>query len=1079
MSDDVFDQSTDLASASRGRDSTNDDSVQSDDDKVTGLIGWFATNHVAANLIWVLVVGIGIYTLLNIKFETMPAFETERISVSMSYPGASPEDIEETITIKIEEAIKDIEGIDRYYSFSNEGSGSITAVLATGYDLVEVTNEVKAAVDSINSFPPDAYPPRIGEMQMFKPAAISVQVSGDVDMRTLTEVAEQLRKEIVLLDDVSYAELNGVRPYEIRIEISDSTLQRYGLTLERVAQIIRQWSVNVSSGAIETQSGNIRVRATGQAYTGEDFERITILTNPDGTSLTLGQIASIHDGFVDFENVTLFNGKPSIGIQASARGAENDVDIAAAVNKWVEERRPTLPSSIDLTAWASSAYYLEGHLKMMLKNLLFGAGLVFLALSVFLHLREAFWVVFGLPVAFLGAVIFLPSLDVTISMPSLFGFIVVIGIVVDDAIIIAESAHAETMQKGYTVGNIVRGAQRVAVPATFGVLTTVAAFMPLMFATGPIKNIIIPITSVVIFCLLFSLVESKLILPSHLALMKSSHSRTDVVADWTQKQLARFIANVYVPLLRRCMEFRYATLSFFFMLLIGASMLVASGLVPFGFFPGGSSDFVRGEVTIVEGAPDQLMIDTINHINGALDELRAEFLEETGDPVIQNVFAYTRNQNTEARFQLELSKLGERPVTTSEVARRWREKVGDLAHAEDLSISASQSMGSGSDFDVNLRGENPEVLERAGEELVEYLRDFNGMYNVQSSATSGPREMRLAVKPAGQAAGLTLSDLGRQVRYALYGAEVQRIQRGSTNLRVMVKYPKDERTSVGSLDNMWVRLPDGSSAPFDSVAEYREDTGYSSIRRESGARTLAVSAEAERGIVNPQQVLAAAQRDFLPELQRRYPTVTWEVAGTTRDEMVGFEGLLAAFGFAMVTIYALMAVPLRSYLLPILIMSVIPFGIIGAVFGHWIMRSLFDGTIVFNFVSMIGCIALSGVVVNDSLILVHYIKRKLAEGADLVSAITSSGKARFRAILLTSLTTFLGLMPILFEQSTQAKMIANMAISIAFGILFATLITLILIPTWIRALADVGWNRDAVDRITPSNQASSLPAPAG
>ena len=1079
MSDEVFDQNADLGTAPSQSESTGGDTRQADDQRVTGLIGWFATNHVAANLIWVLVVGIGIYTLFNIKFETMPAFETERISVSMSYPGASPEDIEETITVKIEEAIKDIEGVDRYYSFSNEGNSSVTVVLATGYDLIEVTNEVKAAVDSISSFPPDAYPPRVGEMTMFKPQAIAVQVSGNVDMRTLADVAEQLRKEIVQLDDVSFAELNGVRPYEIRIEISESTLQRYGLTLERVAQIIRQWSVNVSSGAIETQSGSIRVRATGQAYTGEDYERINILNNPDGTSLTLGQIATIHDGFVDYENVTLFNGKPSIGIQASARGEENDVDIAAAVNKWVEERRPTLPSSIDITAWASSAYYLEGHLKMMLKNLLFGAFLVFLALSVFLHLREAFWVVFGLPVAFLGAVIFLPSLDVTISMPSLFGFIVVIGIVVDDAIIIAESAHAETMKKGYNVGNIVRGAQRVAVPATFGVLTTVAAFMPLMFATGPIKNIVIPITSVVIFCLLFSLVESKLILPSHLALMKTSHSRSDVVADWTQKQLTRFVENVYVPLLRRCMEFRYATLSFFFMLLIGASMLVASGLVPFGFFPGGSSDFVRGEVTIVEGAPDQLMTDTINHINGALDELREEFLEETGDPVIQNVFAYTRNQNTEARFQLELSKLGERPVTTAEVARRWREKVGDLAHAEDLSISASQSMGSGSDFDINLRGENPDTLERAGEELVEYLRDFDGMYNVQSSATSGPREMRLAVKPAGQAAGLTLSDLGRQVRYALYGAEVQRIQRGSTNLRVMVKYPKDERTSVGSLDNMWVRLPDGSSAPFDTVAEYQEDTGYSSIRRESGARTLAVSAEAERGLVNPQQVLAAAERDFLPDLERRYPGVTWAVAGTTRDEMIGFDALLAAFGFAMVTIYALMAIPLRSYLLPILIMSVIPFGIIGAVFGHWIMRSLFDGTIVFNFVSMIGCIALSGVVVNDSLILVHYVKRKLAEGADLVSAITSSGKARFRAILLTSLTTFLGLMPILFEQSSQAKMIANMAISIAFGILFATMITLILIPTWIRALADVGWNRAAVADPSSSGQASSLPAPAG
>lgn len=1047
--------------------------------KVTGLIGWFATNHVAANLIWVIVVAIGIYTLVNIKVETMPAFETERISVSMSYPGATPEDVEETITIKIEEAIDDIEGIDSYRSFSNENSAQLTITVATGYDRVEVTNEVKAAVDSISSFPPDAYPPRVGEMQFSKPSAIGVQVSGDVKMKTLIDLAEQLRKEIVALDNVSYAYLNGVRPYEIRIEISEQELQRYGLTLERVAQIIRQWSVNVSSGAIETNAGAIRVRATGQAYSGEEYEDITILTQSDGTTLKLGQIATIHDGFVEYENITLFNGQPSIGIRAESRGEENDVDIAATVSEWAEQRRATLPETITLTTWANSAYYLKSHLSMMLKNMAFGGLLVFLALSILLRARVAFWVVFGLPVAFLGAVIFLPSFDVTISMPSLFGFIVVIGIVVDDAIIIGESAFAETSRHGYNVGAIVRGAQRVAVPATFGVLTTVAAFLPLMFATGPIKNIIIPITSVVILCLLFSLIESKLILPSHMALMKKSSSgRLDTVADWTQKKLNVFINRVYLPFISRCLEFRFATLAFFFMLFVGASMLVVSGIVPFGFFPSSSSDFIRGEVELVEGASDQLMQDTIEHIHGGLDELRAEFLAETGDPVIQNVFTFTQNENTEANFQIELSRLGERAVEISEVARRWRAKVGDLAHAEDLSISSSYRMGSGSDFDLNLRGENPDTLERAGEELVDYLRAFDGMHNVRSSATSGPRELRLAVTPTGEAAGLTLSDLGRQVRHALYGAEVQRIQRGDSNLRVMVKYPKDERTSIGTLDTMWVRLPDGSSAPFSSVAQYSEQIGYSGIRRENGARTLRVSAEADKNRVNTQEVVMTVQRDYLPELLARYPGVTWEVSGTTMDEALGYEAIMTSFAFAMVAIYALMAVPLRSYMLPLLIMSVIPFGIIGAIFGHWIMRVLFDDTVVFNFVSMIGCIALSGVVVNDSLILVHYVKRKLGEGADLVSAILSSGKARFRAILLTSLTTFFGLMPILFEQSSSAKMILNMAISIAFGILFATGITLVLIPTMIRTLADFGWNRRAIKRDDVPFEPASTPAPA-
>lgn len=1049
-------------------------SDQATEPRVTGLIGWFATNHVAANLIWVLVIGIGVYTLYNIKVETFPESVTDRISVSMSYLGSTPTDIEETITVKIEDAIKDIEGVSRYYSFSSEGSSQVTAVLATGYDKTEVTNEIKAAVDSISSFPPDAYPPRVGEFSMFQPQAISVSVSGDIEAKTLIELAEQLRREVVALEDVSFAELNGVRPYEIRIEISEQTLQRYGLTLAGVAQIVREWSVNVSSGAIQSEAGAIRVRATGQAYVGEEFEQIPIRTNADGSTLKLGDVAIIHDGFVDSQSISLFNGRPSIGIAAYPRGEENAVDIAKAVSDWVDRRSQTLPESVHLTAWANTAHYLEGHITMMLKNLAFGGLLVFILLSIFLHLRIAAWVVFGLPVAFLGAVMFLPTMDVTISIPSLFGFIVVIGIVVDDAIIIAESSYAETVRSGYNVESIVQGAQRVAVPATFGVLTTVAAFAPLLFASGPIKTFIIPITSVVILCLLFSLIESKLILPSHLALMKRSSGRFDWVANTVQKQLSRFIEAVYLPFVKRCLEFRYATLAFFLMLFVCATMLVMSGIVPFGFFPSQSSDFIRGEVELVEGAPDQLMLDTIDHIHDALDELKEEYIAETGDPVIRNVFTYTRNDNTEARFNVELSKMGERPVEIHEVAQRWREKVGDLAHTNNLSISSRQRMSSGSDLDINMRGENTRTLESAAESFVEYLRDFDGLFNVKSSATAGPRELNLAVTPAGEAAGLTLNDLARQVRFALYGAEVQRIQRGNSNLRVMVKYPKDERTSIGNLENMWVRLPNGSSAPFSSVAEFSESVGYNSIRRENSARTIAVSAEAERGRINPQQVLATAQREFLAQLPVQYPGVSWEAGGTTYDEIIGLQALFTAFGFALITIYGLMAVPLRSYMLPILIMSVIPFGIIGAIFGHWIMRMITGETFEFNMVSMIGCIALSGVVVNDSLILVHYVKRKLSEGSDLESAIISSGKARFRAILLTSLTTFFGLLPILFEQSVQAKMIVNMAVSIGFGILFATIITLILIPTSVRTLADIGWNKKNLQRNKTAQELGGL-----
>ena len=1046
--------------------------------KVTGIIGWFATNHVAANLIWVTVIGIGIYTLFNIKVEVFPSFVTDRIEVRMSYPGATPSEMEETITVKIEEAIEDIEGIDGYFSYSGEGSSNVNVSVAEGYDKIELTNEIKAAVDSISTFPPDAYPPRVGDMQMFKPQAISVQVSGDLDMATLKAIAENIRAEIVSLEEVSYAELNGVLPYEIRIEVSEQSLQQYGLTLEQVAQVIRRWSINVSSGSIDASGGAIRVRADGQAYTGEEYGDITILTDRDGTALKLRDIASIHDGFVDAENVTLFNGKPSIGIMAISRGEENDVDIANAVKQYVAQRSTTLPSTVSLDTWADASHYLKGHLTMMVKNLLYGGLLVFGLLSIFLHIRMAFWVVFGLPVAFLGAVIFMPTLDITICIPSLFGFIVVIGIVVDDAIIIAESAYAETAKSGYTVENIVKGAQRVAVPATFGVLTTVAAFGPLFFATGPIKNMVVPITGVVVLCLLFSLIESKLILPSHLALMKRSHGDRAGVTEWVHKQLDRFVENVYIPLVRLCMEFRYATLAFFSMLFLGATSLVLAQIVPFGFFPSVANDYIRGEIEVIDGAPEHVISDNINHMHQILDQLEEEFQAETGKPVIRNVYTYTRNEGRVARFQVELTKREERPLETYQVMQRWRERIGDLPYLKNQELSASQRMGSGSDLDLRLRGENISMLEAAGEELVEYLRSFSGLYNVQSTANSGPKELKLAVSPAGEAAGLTLGDLGRQVRYALYGVEVQRIQRGEDNLRVMVKYPKEERQSIGNLENMWVRLPNGSSAPFNVVAEYSEAIGYNSIRREDGARTLSISADVDQTQVSAQQVLFETERSFLPQLTSKYPGITSERSGTTRDEFIGIQNLLISFAFALITIYALMAVPLKSYVLPILIMSVIPFGIIGAILGHWIVKMLSGEPIQFNFPSMIGCIALSGVVVNDSLILVHYVKRKLAEGADLVSAIASSGKARFRAILLTSLTTFFGLVPIMLENSVQAKMIANMAISIAFGIMFATMITLILIPTLIRTLADLGWNKNALERPKPEDEPPLVPATA-
>ena len=1028
---------------------------------VHGLIGWFATNHVAANLLMLAILASGIYVLFNIKKETMPDFQTDQIRVSVKLRGATPEDVENSILVKIENAIRSTEGIEEFRSYAGEGGGSVRISVSEGEDVDEVRDRIKLAVDGISSFPVDMDRPNIRADVVGNFNVINVQVSGDIGEAPLKELTESLRKEVLALDAVSYAEVMGTRPYEITIEVSETALQQYGLTMEQIAQRIRMSSVDLSGGSIRSSTGNIRVRAKGQSYTGEEFGEIVLLTRADGTRLKLSDIATIDDGFAESDFYAVFNGQRSMGISAYSRSKENEIEIANSVKEWVAERNQTLPESVTLTAWADSSYYLKGRMVMMLKNLGFGALLVFLMLGIFLRLRIAAWVVVGLPIAFLGALAALPVVDITINIISLFGFIVVIGIVVDDAIIIAESADAETHRHGYNVENIVRGAQRVAIPATFGVLTTVAAFAPLLYGGGRMSAMNSSIGWVVVLCLLFSLVESKLILPSHLALMHPKEHEKKGIADWVDGRLRAFVNKIYLPMLRGLLKYRYATLAFFVAMLLIAVGLVMGGVVQQSFFPRFENDYIMAEVSLVEGASADLLEEVVLQIDDALQEVHEELKVELGSEtdIIKNVFAFVRSDNS-ARFQVELAKSEDRGIRPSEISLRWRQKTGDLAGTEELKFRSTNSMGGGSAISFALRGSNVSHLEAAAAELSEYLKSFDGLYEVKNQAQSGPSELKLKITPEGEAAGLNLRNLTRQVRQAFYGFEAQRIQRGESEIRVMVRYPEEERKSIGNLESMWINLPDGSRAPFYTVADYDEEIGYSSINRLNGKRTIEVTSEANFTKISPQQVIAQVTQNYLPDLRQRYPSVSWELSGTSMEERIGLSALAMAFAAALVVIYALMAVPLKSYLQPLIIMSVIPFGIIGAILGHLIVG--FFTPIDFNMVSMIGCIALSGVVVNDSLILVHYVNRKIEDGDDLVTAILRSGKARFRAILLTSFTTFFGLVPILSETSVHAKIIVPMAVSIAFGIVFATIITLVLIPTLLRVCTDLGWRRSTL-----------------
>ena len=1015
--------------------------MSTDDQRVTGLIGWFATNHVAANLLMIALIIGGIVAVFMLKKETMPEFNSSQVQIQVPYLGAAPEEVESGVILRVEEAIETIEGIHEIRSRSNEGIGVVTVEVEEGVSLAAMIDKLKLAVDGISTFPAETERPIISEMR-FDMSVVNVQLAGELDEATMKELADTIREEIVALPDVSLAQVMGSRPFEISVELSEAALRQYGLTLNSVAQTIRRWSLDMPGGAIRSAAGDIRLRATGQAYTGQEFADIVLLTRPDGTRLRLGDVATIRDGFSEVESYSFFNGQRSFGISVMATEEENPLDISAVVNAYVERRNATLPPEAQLTVWADSSQFLEGRLDMMLKNMALGAVLVLIILGLFLHLKIAGWVILGMTVAFLGAFALMPFTDVTINMMSLFAFILVLGIVVDDAIIIAESAYTETEHHGYTLPNIVRGAQKVAVPATFGVLTTIMAFLPMLFQGGRTAAFAAAIAWVVILCLTFSLVESKLILPSHLAIMRSSHSARRGISDWAGDKLKHFINHTYTPFLRRAIEYRWTTLASFVGIMILMVGLVSGGWVRVVFFPEMEADFVNAQVELQDGAPETLITSIVRQMNAALrdvdEELMAEFGLETN--AVQHVFAYIQNGSS-GRFTVMLAEGEVREVSPKLIESRWREKIGEIAGTKELRFSSGQRMSSGPPISFRLSGRNTTQLEAAADDLATHLQTYDGLFEIETSANTGPEEIKLAVKPEAEALGITLADLASQVREAFYGAEAQRIQRGDSEVRVMVRYPRSERRSIGNLENMWIRLPDGRELPFSAVAEYELARGYNSISRINGQRTVTVSANADLNAVEPGTIAGTVARTFLPTLASRYPDVQFGAGAAAREQSASVVEMLQGFAYALMGIYVLMAVPLRSYLQPLLIMTVIPFGLIGAVIGHMIFG------IAMNAISALGFFALTGVVVNDSLILVHYINRRVAEGVAPLEAAVEAGARRFRPILLTSLTTFFGLVPIVLERSMHAQMVIPMAISLAFGILFATTITLILIPS--------------------------------
>lgn len=1028
----------------------------------TGLIAWFAANHVAANLLMMIIIITGIYSVFTITKKAMPDVDLPIIQVRVAYPGAAPADVESGIVVQIEKAVDDVDGITRMSSVASEGSGQINLEVDESYNINQILNDVKVRVDGILTFPVDAEPPSVLRT-IVRNDALRLEVYGDMDPASQKELAQSIRDELLQLPLITSVSISGARAYEISIEVSENTLLKYGLSLDQIAQRIRMSSLDLPAGSLKTEGGEILVRTQSLAYDYQDFDKIILMTTTDGSLLTLGDIADIRDGFEDTESYARFDGKPTVSLNVQTTSNQNVLQVTDVVKKYVRDKNPTLPEGIQLDVWNDSSEILRDRLDMMTSNMLMGAILVFIILSLFLEIRLAFWVMVGIPICFLGAFAVMPLVGIDLNMLSLFGFIMVLGIVVDDAIIIGESSHHYIHKYGPGLNSVVHGALKVATPATFGVLTTIVAFIPLLMISGFAAAFTTSIGAVVILCLAFSLIESKLILPAHL-----SHMGADHKTGWLARVQAacngafdRFVQKCYLPWNRICIRNRYTTLACFIAMLIFTVGIMGGGFVRVVFLPEIQGDTIQANITMVEGSPEEQTRATMSRVEAAAMSLNGkfEFLDkETGNLSTRIVdhFLIISSSVSSGTAAIALDKDVASQVDADLLTEHLISYVGNMPGLKSITFRSGISFG-GNPISFQLVSDNPDQLTLAATDLETKLRSYNGLINIKNEAVNNKDELRLSIKPQAEVMGLTLNDISSQVRNAFYGSQAQRMQRGDDEVRVMVRYPEEERISIGDLEDMYIRTTNGDLVPFSTVAEFNMQPGYARINRVAGERSVAITSDIIEAQVEPGVVVADLEENFFPDLFLRYPAVSYRTDGGTAEQQNIIQDMIRGMLLAIFGIYALLAIPLKSYLQPLIIMGVIPFGVIGAVMGHWLIG------IPLNFLSILGIIALSGVVVNDSIVVVDFVNQAKAEGVELLDAVLNAGAARFRAIMLTSLTTFFGLLPILTETSMQAQFLIPMATSLAFGIVFATVITLFLIPSLYMILEDVKGNKKVLD----------------
>jgi len=1023
------------------------------------MIRWFAKNDIAANFLLFGILAWGIWSAVEkVSLEVQPAMEFNRIYIEVDYRGGSPEDVEKGVVLPIEAALEGLSGIDSIESRATDGSARVTVSSTSSRNLKDLREEIKTRVDRIRSFPPEIEPPEVSipdSSQWYD--VIKVAVIGDMDEADLLGAARTVRDDLIAMQGISQANVLGNSPLEIAIEANPRRLRDFGLTFSDLSEAIRKSSIDLPAGRIQTDEGMLSIRSKGQAYTRSDFEDI-VISNRNGSEVKLGTVAKVTDGFEENKKIMRFNGKPCLLIEVLGLEDENALEIASNVKKYVAGSAKKFPLGIEVVAWDDSSEELEGRLGTLLNSMLQGGILVLIVLGLFLRPMLAFWVTLGIPVAFAGGLIMMPFFGLTANVMSIFGFIIVIGLVVDDAIVTAENVYYRLRQGEEPLEAAVEGTKEVATPVTFGVITTIVAFLPLMFFDGFYGAFTKQIPPIVAAVLVFSLIESKLAMPCHLKHVRV-HRKNLNFFERFQKRIAdgleTFVNRVYEPLLRLATRHRYVTLALF----------LASGMASIGYFSSGKMGFVnmpsidRNRITAMIRMPSETKTEVTDirtrQVVDALEQVKKEFTDPaTGESLINDVLAssggFPHRNGVDANTGFVIvgitdpGKRSEPGPKNSEIAARWTELVGEMPDVNSFWISGDRGSGSWSEDDeesltVEIRGPDNQEKDEVVQEVKDLLESYEGIESAYSYSGGRTDELLITIRPEGEALGLTQQELSRQVRGAFFGEQAQRVQRGRDDIRVMIRMPLEQRESLATLDLLRIRTPSGGEAPFHSVATAKFAKSRARIERIDGSQVIEITAEPVDETIDIVAISKAAAVK-LDGIMNRHQRLSWRYSGYVANheetKKRSIYGGLALF-FAL---YALLAIPFKSLYQPIFVMLAVPFGAIGALFGHIIMD------ITPSYLSIFGILALAGVVVNDSLVMVDFINQKKREGIDLLESIIQSGTRRFRPIFLTSATTFAGLMPLLFDRSLQAQFLIPMATSLAFGIVFATVITLFLIP---------------------------------